>query len=631
MKLHLTGDAGWIIEGAEALAGELGITLAPDGLPVTVERGGALRVTLRGRQGRIQCSNRCEFFRALGLFVQHAPQGEFDIAQTAAFEKNGVMFDVSRGGVPTIDMVRYLLRRMALMGLNMLMLYTEDVYEVPGRPYFGYMRGRYSYEELKALDDYADMLGIEMVPCIQTLGHLETALRWSRAMGHITDTPSVLLVDCEETYRFLDEIIAAASAPFRSRRIHIGMDEAWNLGLGRYLKKNGYHDSYDIMCRHLSRVGEILKKHGLTGMMWGDMFFRAGSPTGGYYDMEGAIPDACIRAVPEGMQLIYWDYYHSDEAHYEAFIERYRPFGRTLLFAGSIWASRGPVPKYGRSFVNTIPALNACKKKGITQVINTIWCDDGSENSLLVALPGMQLYAEMGYGEYDRDVLAQRFALCTGAEFDSFMNFSRFDGIGRNIPDEYENGNITRCLLYQDPLLGLFDRDIEGLPLGEHYGKLRENLAGCRSDDGLVEKLYRFYEALACFMERKSILGVELSRAYRAGDRNGLGRYASVVIPDAMKRLDMLRARWRDLWFSTNKPMGWEILDIRLGGVRARLESTKGRLESYLGGQCDRLEELEEERLPFALQNTEGDPEFQIVSRYAHTVSASDLTQYLPF
>ena len=35
------------------------------------------------------------------------------------------------------------------------MLYTEDTYEVDGQPYFGYMRGRYSKEEMKEIDDFA--------------------------------------------------------------------------------------------------------------------------------------------------------------------------------------------------------------------------------------------------------------------------------------------------------------------------------------------------------------------------------------------------------------------------------------------------------------------------------------------
>ena len=37
------------------------------------------------------------------------------------------------------------------MGLNSMMLYTEDTYTVDNYPYFGYLRGRYSKEELKEI------------------------------------------------------------------------------------------------------------------------------------------------------------------------------------------------------------------------------------------------------------------------------------------------------------------------------------------------------------------------------------------------------------------------------------------------------------------------------------------------
>ena len=36
----------------------------------------------------------------------------------------------------------------AALGFNMLMLYTEDVYEMPEYPRFGYMRGRYTKDEI---------------------------------------------------------------------------------------------------------------------------------------------------------------------------------------------------------------------------------------------------------------------------------------------------------------------------------------------------------------------------------------------------------------------------------------------------------------------------------------------------
>lgn len=58
------------------------------------------------------------------------------------------------------------------------MLYTEDTYEVNDEPYFGYVRGRYTKEEMKELDAFAGSLGISLIPCIQTLAHLKATFRW---------------------------------------------------------------------------------------------------------------------------------------------------------------------------------------------------------------------------------------------------------------------------------------------------------------------------------------------------------------------------------------------------------------------------------------------------------------------
>lgn len=88
------------------------------------------------------------------------------------------MLDCSRNAVFTVEKVKSVIRTLAKMGMNVLMLYTEDTYEVPGEPYFGSYRGRYTKAEIQEMDAYASMFGIELVPCIQTLAHLHNALKW---------------------------------------------------------------------------------------------------------------------------------------------------------------------------------------------------------------------------------------------------------------------------------------------------------------------------------------------------------------------------------------------------------------------------------------------------------------------
>ena len=64
----------------------------------------------------------------------------------------------------------------------------------------------------------------------------------------------------------------------------------------------------------------------------------------------------------------------------------------------------------------------------------------------------------------------------------------------------------------------------------------------------------------------------------------------SVVFP-------LIDNKFFELWQKENKPQGWEIHDARLGGLLQRLQTCKKRLQSYIVGEIDKIEELEEEIL----------------------------------
>ena len=106
----------------------------------------------------------------------------------------GVMADCSRNAVMTVKTAEKLIDMLSKMGYNTLMLYTEDTYEVDGEPFFGYLRGRYSKEELLSLDKYASEKGIELIPCIQTLAHLGTIFHWQEYAA-VNDVNDILLAD----------------------------------------------------------------------------------------------------------------------------------------------------------------------------------------------------------------------------------------------------------------------------------------------------------------------------------------------------------------------------------------------------------------------------------------------------
>lgn len=125
------------------------------------------------------------------------------------------MADCSRNAVMNVTFAKSYIRTLACMGFNMLELYTEDTYEIAGEPYFGYMRGRFSAAELKELDAYGRMFGVELVPCIQTLAHLNAITRWPRYAPMI-DCNDILLAGDDRTYELVDKMFATLAECFTS-------------------------------------------------------------------------------------------------------------------------------------------------------------------------------------------------------------------------------------------------------------------------------------------------------------------------------------------------------------------------------------------------------------------------------
>ena len=590
-----------LADGIALVAPDLGIELVAPyeaELSVTVleEEADALSYSLDGKHAVITYGGgKSRFFRALAALLGAVRAGEEKktVKETTLFKTNGTMVDMSRNAVMRVESVKTMMRAMALMGMNMYMLYTEDTYELEGRPWFGYMRGRYTKDEIKEMDAYALKLGIELIPCIQVLGHLGSHLRWG-ATGAYRDTANVLMVGAEETYALIEDMLKTVEECFTTRRIHVGMDETADIGLGAYLKKNGFRKQQDTYFEHLAKIIEMTRAHGLRPMMWSDMFFRlAGENLPGYYDYDERVEftDEVIAKIPQGIQPVFWDYYRPREEFYATNIEKHQAvFKESTLFAGGIWLWSGFGPLFAESLRNTIPALEACRKHGVDEVIATVW-HNGSEGSLMLSLAGMAWYADYGYrGEYSEESVKACFANATGASYDDIMKCELCEH-----PDPRAT-SATRALVYGDPLLGLTDAHLEGLDTRTYYRSVITEMEKTECPLGIFAPAYDTVYRTAVLLENKADFGVRLKAAYDARDRETLAALAEEcdVITE---KLNALRASHRASWMLYNKPFGWEVHDIRYGGQITRFATVKETILAYLAGELERIEELECERL----------------------------------
>ncbi|WP_256759687.1 beta-N-acetylhexosaminidase [Cohnella sp. WQ 127256] len=625
------GDYTGLETGLEAICGMLELKwTANGGLPVTLVRtktSTELIVKFDGVRAEISYGLNHHLFRAIGLLAESLSLSEpFEIREEPQFDTIGFMLDCSRNAVATTDSVKELLRYMALMGMNMLMLYTEDTYTVEDEPYFGYMRGRYTPEELRECDAYAEELGIELIPCIQTLAHLETFLKWE-ASTELRDTNDVLLVGQDRTYEFIDRMVGSASQIFRSRRIHIGMDEAHGLGRGRALDLYGNRDKFEMMNDHLSKVNEITQSYGLEPMIWSDMFFRIGSETHDYYDLEAVVDESHVSRISRGTQLVYWDYYHYEQEFYETMIRKHRQLGSNPVFAGGIWTWLGLCTHYDRTMKCSNAGLQACKQEGVREVFATAWGDNGAESHLWSILPGLQLYAEHAYSKVlDEQKLRQRTEFCTGIPYEHYMNLEKLDDIPGLLTDHGDLSNPSKYLLWQDVLLGLFDKHFQDIDVSGHYERLANQYRDLATSSRSSQRLFELPARLSDVLALKADLGIRMKRAYDSSDRQSLEHIAAIELPEILLRVEALRVTHRHQWMATNKPFGWEVLDLRYGGVTARLRTAMDRVTDYLNGVASRLEELEEQRLYFDDRERRGVAGTDYFISYHRIASAGTMT-----
>ena len=512
----------------------------------------------------------------------------------------GVMLDCSRNAVMNVAELKRFILILEKMGYNCLQLYTEDTYEIEGEPLFGYRRGRYSKAELKEIDSFAAEHGIELMPCIQTLAHLNQIFRYP-VYEDIHDAQDVLLAEEEKTYALIEKMFQTCAECFTSRNIHIGMDEAHGLGRGKYYDKHGDVKRFDILLNHLNRVVRIAEKYGFKPMMWSDMFFRIAG--GGEYYHKQAIPQEVLDKVPENIQPVYWDYYNMDESLVECMIEHHLDFARNVWIAGGAWKWWGFQSDNAKSIRQTKCLIGAATKHGVKDILITMWGDNGGECSPYAVLPSLMYAAECARGNDDVQNAKEKFAEIVGENWDDFMlcDFPYPKNIGGK---DYMFG--VKQMVYSDYFLSTFDCGVLGTGIERKiYADLAEKLNTAAKNTKNYGYMFESYAALCDVLAVKYDLGYRTRFAYRKGDKKML----AALLPEydeTLCRLEKFTRAYEEMWMKENKPHGFDVQDIRLGGIMQRTKSCARRLKDYIEGKTERIEELEEKTLDFT---TGGEPD----------------------
>ena len=158
-----------------------------------------------------------------------------------AIAVRGVMLDVSRCRVPSLETLKLLFGRLASWKINHVELYLEHTFAYANHEDVWRDASPYTAAELRELDDYAHGLGIELTGQQNCLGHMERWLKhdrykplaispdgftapWGQELPPMTADPTI-----PARWRWPASCSASCYRTCAAGAAHVGLDEPWEL------------------------------------------------------------------------------------------------------------------------------------------------------------------------------------------------------------------------------------------------------------------------------------------------------------------------------------------------------------------------------------------------------------------
>ena len=242
-------------------------------------------------------------------------------------------------------------------------------------------------------------------------------------------------------------------------------------------------------------------------------------------------------------------------------------------------------------------AVKTCRDNNIDIVMATAWGDNGAEASIMTILPVLALYAELSYTEEDVDAkISAKLRALTGYTLEEFYALCKPNQV---IPEEPVRPyvNPTKYLFFQDPMMGLFDWHTNDT-FPQYYANCAANLAELAKRGVKLSYVFDVLAKTCSVLELKSTLGVNMKKAYDANDKATLRAIADDIIPKLLARIEVFYEAFRAQWYKESRSGGFDVQDLRIGGLKQRLLNTQRTLRAYADGEIEAIAELEIERIP---------------------------------
>lgn len=292
------------------------------------------------------------------------------------FESRGYLLDISRDRVPTMRTLREIIDILARCRYNQLQLYTEHTFAYSAHRTVWEEADPLTAAEVRKLDAYAQMQGIELVANQNTFGHME---RWLvhpeynalakfpkggavTPWGTVKKFPTTLDPTNPKSLELVDGLLEELLPNFTSPLVNVGCDETFEIS-----------DPQEYL-GFLLKVCDCVRRRGKRPMFWGDIVLRH--------------PELVPR-LPKDMIVLDWGYEgnHPFAAECAAFARAGLDF--YVCPGTSSWRSLGGRVENMRE--NLEAAERAGRVNGAKGYLVTDWGDEGHWQPLAASLPGIIL------------------------------------------------------------------------------------------------------------------------------------------------------------------------------------------------------------------------------------------------
>lgn len=325
------------------------------------------------------------------FYDAHSTTKDDSGAKGDTFSIRGFHIDM-RVEVMTISALKDLAKYLSGLGINAMILEYADSFPYEEQATITGTNA-YDRQELKNLIFFCEGLGIQVIPLLENLGHVQYILRHERYSELRIEHNILSQVDPlnKHCISLFNDLIDDLTSLHPSKYIHLGGDETRHLENKKfqgYVDKNGVSRLYT---QYMKQICNIAIQKGKTPLLWADMILRH--------------PEAVADLPIDKIIFINWIYNGADADRFGN-VKALQEKGCT--FWGAPALRSGPddyfLTNWGYHFNNIEKFIPYCRQADYKSVVMTSWSTSGvynykwgSSGALLDMFPIRNVYPLAGF------------------------------------------------------------------------------------------------------------------------------------------------------------------------------------------------------------------------------------------